>query len=457
MARAGVARVQPLLLAMLLAPLCCPPALAQTEPAKRAKVAVKAPSSLAVRKKVIALMNAGSFAEAYAQLTAAQADFPDDMDLRFLIGQCALELNKPEEATVQFDAMLAVNPNLPRVRLELARAYTMTRKFELARDQFSQVIATNPPPAVGDNIQKFLDMIEAQRPWHARISLSHLWDSNVNTGPGSASVLGTNVTNQTITGRSDDAWNLVGSLNHVHVVDKRLAWQSDVSVNFLDYSEENASDLAMLSLSTGPTWRLDKYVVSVPLIHDRINVGHDPYNVSTGLAPQLQYALDENTQLNGGFTVAWREHDQAAAQGRDGQVYGLSGGARIRVGEAGQLMPSLRLGREETKQAYFDNDSVAVSVGYLVSLPKGYTLFVQPSVSRIAYDAADPLVAILPCSGCGDTRRDWLYQFTVNLSRPFGKSGLSAALGYTYTRNDSNVSLSDYSRNQITAMLTWIF
>lgn len=456
-ARARAAHVSRLTIALVLVQACFPPAMAQTGPVQRAAVASKPATSLSIRKKAVALMNAGKFAEAYDLLTAAQPGFPDDMDVRFLIGQSALEIGKPAEAVAQFEAMLASNPNLPRVRLDLARAYTAQKQFDQAREQFNLVMATNPPPAVGDNVQKFLDMIEAQRPWHTRVSLSHLWDSNVNTGPGSPSVLGPTATSQTITGRSDDAWNLVGSLNHVHVVDNRFAWQSDVSVNFLDYSEENDSDLAMLSLSTGPTWRLDKYTVSVPLIHDRIDVGHDPYNKSTGLAPQLQYVLDANTQLNGGFSVAWREHDQPAAIGRNGQVYGVTGGARIRLGESSQLMPSARLGREETRQDYFDNQSVALSVGYLASLPKGYTLFAQPSVTRVAYGAADPLVAAQPCSGCNSTRRDWLYQFTLNLSRPFGKSGLSAALGYTYTRNDSNVGLSDYSRNQVTAMLTWIY
>lgn len=455
-ARAGVARVPSVVLALLLAQLCWAPAQAQSEPAKRAQVAAKSPSSLGVRKKAVALMNAGKFADAYPLLTEAQTDFPDDMDIRFLIGQCALELNKPAEAAAQFEAMLAVNANLPRVRLELARAYTAMKNFGQAKEQFNLVMATNPPPVVGDNVQKFLDMIEAQRPWHVRVSLSYLSDSNVNTGPGSPSVLTGTPTSQTVTGRSDNAWNLVGSLSHVYVVDNRFAWQSEASLNYLDYAEENSSDLAMFSLSTGPTWRLDKYTVSAPLIYDNIRVGHDPYNKSIGLAPQLQYALDDKTQLNGGFTVAWRDHDKANATDRNGQVYGVTGGARIRLDEAGQLMPSVRLGHESTRQDYFDNDSVGVSLGYLTSLPHGYTLFVQPTVSRVAYGAADPFLAGI-CSGCNSARRDWLYQFTINLSRPFGKSGLSAALGYTFTRNDSNVGLNDYSRNQVTAMLTWIY
>lgn len=449
-------RLSRLSLAMMLAYGYILPVQAQSAPAKPAAQAAKPANSTAVRKKAVALLNAGKFAEAFDLLKTAQADFPDDQDVRFLLGQAALELNQPGEAAAQFEVMLATNPNLPRVRLELARAYTAQKKFSEAREQFNLVMASNPPPTVGDNIQKFLEMIEAQRPWHARASLSFLSDSNVNTGPGSASVLSGTPTSQTITGRADSAWNLVGSLNHVHVVDNRFAWQSDASLNFLDYKEENASDLAMFSLSTGPTWRLDKYTVSLPLVHDRIHVGHDPYNHSTGLAPQVQYALDENVLLNGGLTLSWRNHDKTTATDRNGQTYGLNGGARIRVGEAGQLIPGVRFGREETRQAYFDNKSLGLSLGYLTPLPENFTLFVQPSISRTAYDAADPFLAGA-CSGCNNTRRDWLYQFVINLSKPIGKTGLSAAVGYTFSRNDSNVGLSDFKRHQFTAMLTWIF
>jgi tetratricopeptide (TPR) repeat protein len=432
------------------------PALAEPTDIAETASAAKPNSSLAVRKRAVSLMNSGKFAAAFDMLKAAQKDFPDDQDVRFLIGQCALEIKQPEVAISQFEAMLASNPDLPRVRLELARAYTASRDFDRAREQFGLVMASNPPPAVGDNVRKFLDMIEAQRSWHARASLAFVSDSNVNTGPGSNSVLGGGLTGTGVTGRSDNAWNLIGSLNHVHVFDPHFAWQSDVSVNVLDYSEENASDLAMLSLSSGPTWSLDKYTVSAPLVYDHIDVGHNPYNWSIGLAPQLQYALNADTQFNGGFTMAWRKHDPVAAQPRNGQVYGVTAGARIRLGDKGYLQPGVRLGREQTEQDYFDNHSWGMNLGYILPLPMEMTLFAQPSVTRASYGAADPFLAGT-CNGCDNVRRDWLYQFTVNLSKAYGKTGLSTALGYTYTRNDSNVGLYDYDRHMVTAMLTWIY
>lgn len=427
---------------------------------KPSAVSAKPSSSLAARKRAVALMNTGKFAEALQGLKAIQADFPADQDIRFLIGQCALEANQPAEAIRQFEAMLAADANLPRVRLELARAYTAQRDFSRAREQFTLVMASNPPPTVGDNVQKFLDMIDAQRPWSARISLAFVHDSNVNTGPGNNSVLAGGLSGVGITGRSDTAWNILASANHVYSVDSAFAWQTDASVNHLDYEDENPSDLLMLSISSGPTWRLGKTIVSVPLVYDNINVGHDAYSWSFGLAPQARFEWDQDIQINGGFSVAKRKHDPLAAQPRDGEVYGLNAGARFKLGDAGFLQPAIRLGQEQTEQDYFDNRSAGFSLGYILPLPQSMTLFMQPSVSWTRYGAVDPFNnpgGVPLCSGCDSVRRDLQYQFTANLSKTYGKTGLGTALGYTYTRNDSNVGLSDYTRHMVTAMVTWIY
>lgn len=443
--------------------LAAPAAWGQTPapeaPAAPQAVTAKAASSLSARRRAVTLMNAGKFPEAYEVLKLALVDFPQDHDVRFLMGQCALELNKPDESAAQFEAMLAANPNLPRVRLELARAYTSAKRFDQAREQFNQVMATNPPPAVGDNIQKFLEMIDAQRPWRARVSFSVVSDSNVTTGPSGSSVLAPGFTNPT--GHSDLGLNLTASLSHIYAINQQFAWQSEASLNVLDYQDEDPSDLESVSLSTGPTWSQGPVTVSLPMVYDSTKVGHDPYNHSVGLAPQLQYAISPELQLTSSLSMSRRKHDKpvASATERDGQVHSISGGARIRVSDAIQLQPTLRIAREQTTVDYFDNESAGVSLGVLATLPNGYTLYAQPSVTRTLYRAPDPfLILSLPgCFDCTNTRRDWQYQFTLNLSKAIGKTGLSAALGYTYTRNDSNIGQNDYERHQGTAMLTYAY
>ncbi|MBI5329582.1 MAG: DUF560 domain-containing protein [Betaproteobacteria bacterium] len=402
------------------------------------------------------LMNAGKFTEAYEILKLALVDSPADQDVRFLLGHCAMELNRPAEAIALFEAMLAANPNLPRVRLDLGRAYVAERRFDLAREQFNQVIASNPPPQVGDNIQKFFSMMDAQRPLHLRLSVAMMSDSNVNTGPGSASILTVAPTSETITNRSDNAWNAVVSVNHVHTVNNQFAWQSEVSVNSLDYIQEQASDLLILSASTGPTVAVDKFVLSVPLVYDNIVVGHDPYSHSKGIAPQLQYSYSTDVQFTGGFSNSRRKYHRVASLTRNGQVSGVTAGARIKAGESLQLQPTLRFGREHAYERQFNNQSQGLSLGVSTPLPEGFSLYLQPGVTRTVYAIPDPFLAGA-CNGCEHARRDWQYAITANLSKPIGKTGLTAALGYTYTRNDSNVGLYDYSRHQGTAMLTWIY
>jgi len=67
--------------------------------------------------------------------------------------------------------------------------YTANGQMNEAKKEFNAVLATNPPQVVGENIKRFLEMIEAQKNWYARVSVGFLSDSNVNAGPVAKSVL----------------------------------------------------------------------------------------------------------------------------------------------------------------------------------------------------------------------------------------------------------------------------
>ncbi len=410
----------------------------------------------AYKRQALAHMNAGRFKEAHELLAANLDANRDDLDIRFMLGQCAMQLKRPAEAVEHYQAMLAKNPDLPRVRLELARAYLALGERDKAREEFRSVQATNPPPTVGENIQRFLDSIAAQRPWQARVAASFLYDSNVNTGPDSSvsALPGFNLSG--MTGKSDHAWGLTGNFNYTHAIDPGFAWQAEISAYILDYNRQDQSDQQILSASTGPAWKRDKWVISTPLIIDYVEVGHDYYNHSLGLAPQVRYALDKQTSVNAGLSFAENAYRRNSSD-RDGKAYALNVSVRRQLEGGGFIQPGLRLGKEETGQDYFDASSYGVSLGWFTRLPWEVSLYVQPSVTRVEYGGADPLYVILGCSGCADTRRDWRYQLNLNFSKPLDKKGLTAALGVNLTRNDSSNALTDYKRAQITAMISKAF
>lgn len=425
-------------------------ALAQQAPSVVFKPGAKA-AVPAYKRQAVNHMNAGRFQEAYDVLQANLAANQGDIDTRFMLGQCAARLNKADEALALYEGILADSPDLPRVRLELARVYMSLGKRDKAREAFESVQATNPPPVVGENIQRFLDSIAAQRPWQARLALSYVVDTNVNSGPGSISAL-PGATDDSFTGQKDTAWGVNGGFSYTYSLNPNTALQFEFSFFSLDYQSQDDSDQLIGSLSAGPSWKRDDMVISFPLIMDHTVVGHDYYSHSYGVAPQVRYNLDKDRSINGAFSISSREH-RTTSQDRDGNAFGLNLSYRQQL-ESGFLQPGLRVTLEQTQQNYFDAWSFGANLGWFTKLPGNMTLYVQPSVSRILKGVPDPFYAGLGCSGCGKTQFDWQYQLTANLNKPLDKSGTNLSVGATLTRNDSNIALTDYQRGMLTVMLT---
>ena len=65
----------------------------------------------------------------------------NNIEARFLIGLRDLETGKPDKAIEAFSAILAADPTLIRVRLELARAYFAAEKWDRARQEFFIVLS----------------------------------------------------------------------------------------------------------------------------------------------------------------------------------------------------------------------------------------------------------------------------------------------------------------------------
>jgi len=87
------------------------------------------------------------------------------IERRFQEGLAALEAGDTETAIRRFTGILAQNPRLHRVRLELARAYFMAEDWAQARREFFAVLSADVPEPVKANIIRFLRAIDDRRGW----------------------------------------------------------------------------------------------------------------------------------------------------------------------------------------------------------------------------------------------------------------------------------------------------
>jgi hypothetical protein len=88
---------------------------------------------------------------------------PAAIEATFQDSLAAMEAGAPRAAVPGLRAILAADPTLVRVRLELARAYFLDGDFEQARREFLIVLSGDLPPPVRAAVLDFIRRIDAQR------------------------------------------------------------------------------------------------------------------------------------------------------------------------------------------------------------------------------------------------------------------------------------------------------
>lgn len=111
--------------------------------------------------------------QASADTTQPASQTADEFQIEavFLSGLTDLRNGRPESAIEKFSAILATNPNLVRVRLELARAYFMARQWTRARNEFFTVLSGDLPDPVRARVLGFIREIDARRGFDWDLSL----------------------------------------------------------------------------------------------------------------------------------------------------------------------------------------------------------------------------------------------------------------------------------------------
>ncbi|MDP2141015.1 MAG: hypothetical protein Q8L20_09400 [Gammaproteobacteria bacterium] len=135
------------------------------------------------------LISSGQYQQAYDIATTNLTVWEGDIQFDFLYGIAALESGYPNEAIFAFERVVQTADNATlrqRARLELARAHLLTNNLNASENLFNQVMQTNPPQNVRDNIEAFLSLIESRRDslrttftWSIAPTIGH--DDNINS------------------------------------------------------------------------------------------------------------------------------------------------------------------------------------------------------------------------------------------------------------------------------------
>ena len=112
------------------------------------------------------LVSVEQYQQAYDLGFVNLEEWEGDPDFEFLYGLAAIETGNPNEAVYALERVTVTSTDSilrTRARLELARAYFVTNNLTASENLFKAVVADNPPVNVQQNVQAFLQLIEARK------------------------------------------------------------------------------------------------------------------------------------------------------------------------------------------------------------------------------------------------------------------------------------------------------
>lgn len=246
---------------------------------------------------------------------------PADLDTLFTFATLASQNGDLEGAISALERMLLINPDLPRVRLELGVLYYRLGSYEVARTYLETALQSSAlPPDVRSRAEQFMAEIE-KRQSRSRFSgeffLGTRYQSNANLGPPTSSVrLFGQVANlnQAAVGTSD--WGAVGSIQLRHAYDLGTQDRAVIESQFTGYANRQftlqTANVSLLDFTTGPRFQILQGLFEDVSIKPFATVGYiwvndTPYYGSYGAGLEAGVLLSD--RLRNTSVFVWRQQN----------------------------------------------------------------------------------------------------------------------------------------------------
>lgn len=373
--------------------------------------------------------------ERYRASFAAMMAEPSNLDKAFAFASAAIQVGEFEGAVAALERMLIINPNLPRVRLELGVLYYRLGSFEVARTYLAGALEAKDMPAeVRQRAERVLAEIDRQRnpsKFTGSVMGGMRFQTNANAAPSRGEVrvggIDALLTNQ-FQASSDFNVFLAGNLLHLYDLGAQSGDAIDTRVAFYGARQFERVDVDLLyaSLSTGP--RLAIAPGSIDGLTLRPNLGvefvtlgehREYFSFGGGVTADKRIARGQVSA-----SVDWRRrlyHDSTTRPFnslRDGNELAL------RIGIDREITPWLAASagagytRFFAPQGYNAYGEWSVSVGLLATYDlfgfvpgRATTLMLNAAFLYADYNEADPNID--PASVRQD--REWRLSATLNV------------------------------------------
>lgn len=238
-------------------------------------------------------------AEAAYRALAGNPDLALRNEARFRLALMLADQQQYRQAAVLLRQILDEQPDVARVRVELARMQASMGQFDAARRELRAAEAAGLPPEVQQVVRFYASALEARKQFGGSLQVALAPDSNINRATQSDTL-------ETVIGDfdlSDDAQATSGvglSVRGQAYVRQPIGPTADLllraNVAARMYGREEFND-HIVSLQFGPQWTQGDERLSLALLVSNRWYGNKPYNVAWGLSGNWQHPLSQTARL----------------------------------------------------------------------------------------------------------------------------------------------------------------
>lgn len=396
------------------------------------------------------LVNMGDFDNAQQLLFQMPQtnNLPVEIERWYLLAQIEQKKGNIDEAIRIYRKILDDQPDLAKIRYELAICYMMKQQWYRADYHLRLAMAGQDIPEPVKQRMMYLRYVARQnKNWNVWFNVGAAPDTNVNQATGGKEcvinewgefcrylpeperVIGTNLS--------------LGGNYEFKLSDKHWRWKSDAMIYTNIYNKHDYDDL-YLSASTGPRYIWDKGDVWLAGIANRRWYGWDEYSWAYGLKLDTNY--DFTRKLSAGLSLRTMENKyDEYGQYMNGQIYSVNPHVAYSFSASKYVVLRGGVERETAKMDAYANWAYNTSVGFGSELMYGFHVYIEPYFSWLNYDGEKWVVKNNTFQKVKE--HDFLQRYSVTLSNnKFDIWGFVPTLTFSYTQKDSNIHSREYKK-----------
>lgn len=414
------------------------------------------------------LIAASQYQEAFALGEENLDIWEGEPEFDFFYGLAALESGNASESVYALERVAASAENTQlrqRARLELARAYFLTNNLSASKELFTGVLASNPPENVRENIAVFLQLIEARQ---ASQSAEIKWtiasqlgsDSNINSATSNGLIdtpLIGEIELDPLGQKTDDHYsNTLATMVYNHPLTRDRSVDVSINLNHLNNFSTDQFDIDILQAEAAYNWGDNENRFRHGLTFSTVNLDRNGFQKSVALNSSWQHVGNDGwyQTVAGSYSQIRYDTSNGATLNslRDVDQFLVSGGlTKI----SGSYTHSVTLYHADensvASSAGSHNGRAFTGMGYslLYRLNAQHTPYVRASLQEVEHDTRHPV--FFNTKRRGHTRSltaGWFWQYNRDLMVTAQSS---------YTKNNSNIPLFDYSRVRYQAGIRYQF